>query len=300
MGKIEKEKEKKWSPFPRCNLRCDPEVEKQKNACYFKRDTQTVVKKILNGPTIRNGQIQYCVASSRYSYIPLFQDRGISDDKILRDVIINGKLSVYNGREKHNIFDNDGNSLKLEHLRSEMHWRVMVIQICDSALMKKKNLSPEDILVDVNDPESEVREGILLHGDGYEEISPGTDEFEIYPLTMCFNFNDDLVHVCSSESGENIVFDKGLFAIFVYRIYMPIFMSARRLKYRSDAPELYEFGEEFNVSDADSGCSILVDVNIEYAYKDSVSENGELKLNEKLIIDLIKQFSNGSSNSSSN
>ena len=74
MGKIEKEKEKKWSPFPRCNLRCDSEVEKQKNACYFKRDTQTVVKKILNGPTIRNGQIQYCVASSRYSYIPLFQD----------------------------------------------------------------------------------------------------------------------------------------------------------------------------------------------------------------------------------
>ena len=231
MRKTREKKDNRYSPFPICNLGCDPEVNKRINACYFKRDDKTVVKNIYHGPTFHDGQIRHCVVTSNYSYIKLFQDNGVMNNKILKDLVINGFVTVYNGREKPHFFDSYGNSLKLEHLRAEMHWRVMVLQICNPVLMRKDNLSPDNILMDVNDPKSGVRDGILLHGDGYEEISPGTDEFERYPMTMCFDFKDDLVRVCSSEPGENILFDKGLFAIFVYRIYMPIFMSARRLKF---------------------------------------------------------------------
>jgi len=287
MGREIKKKEE-FSPYRRCNLACNPKVKEEINACNFKRGDQTIVKKIYHGPTYVNGQIRYNVMTSRFLYLPLFQDPGISKKKILKDLIINCSQSVYNGREKFDLLDRDGNQFQLEHLRGQMYCRVMMIQICKPELLKKEKLLPADILIDPDDEVSGVCEGITLHDDGYLYIETGTDDFEEHPFQMCHDFYDEPVSVCS-EYNENIVFDKGMFAIFIYRIYMPSVMSARRLKYESDEYKLYDFGEEFDFKNGDVGYSVVNELEIRYSYEESVGD-GVLDLSSAAIQDILERL----------
>jgi hypothetical protein len=276
------------STLSRCNL-CDPcKKKKDINACRFDRNSQTITKKIHHGPIMRDGEVLYCVMNTRFLYIPLYQEGGISRDKILKDLVFDCSLSVYNGKKQQELLDDDGNKFQLEYLRSVMHFRIVLIQICDPVLAKKKDLLPSDVFVNLDDDESETCEGIVLLCDGYTDLETSKDEFEEFRLRMCHKFNDEPVCICTSEQGENLVFDKGVFALFVYIKYIPSAMSIRKLVYDSNDSELYRFGKEFDYK-GNVGYSVIINgLDIEESYEEVVGDG--LSISEHAIREIFAKL----------
>jgi hypothetical protein len=279
-----------------CNLGCRSSEAKNKkseiNRCRFKRNPTAVVKTRIEGPIKNlNGEFQHLVLKSRYFSIPLFQDPGISNDKKLIDFTAEYSLSVYNGKEKTEILVDDGSSCLLQKLRGQVFLRMMLLRIDDSILEKKKDLNPKDIFVDIDDPESSFHEGIVAYSDGREYIDSTKNDFDDFTFRLCCDFKGLPVHVCSSNPNENIVFDKGVFVFFVYIIYMPCAMEIRKLRFNSDDSDFYNFGEKYNISTGDVGYSMIINRSIiEYAYEDSIIDNGKLNLTEQTLKDLLAKI----------
>ena len=286
-------KKTKIDPAPyTCGHRCrsdkNNETNVKMNACRFERSQDVVVKMKRFGSKIVKDQVQHCILNSRFFFFPLFQEVGLSKKKVLKDFMVQCGMTVYNGKEKYEVYNEDGDLQEIVHLKGVMDSRMMLIQICDLDLARKRELMPQDIFVDVDDPYSEVREGITVLGEIKEYIDPKDHDFEDFVMSFCFSFDD--MQVCVSESDDgNVIFDKGKFALVVYRNYMQSAMEVKKLKYDLTDPELYEFRGEPDRKVGDVGYSILINnLTMEYAHEETIT--GGMKITDEVFQSLLDRI----------
>ena len=234
------------------------------------------------------------MVDSRFFYYPLFQDdSGISVARKLNDIMINYNVTAYHGKEDEKIYDSNGDLYPLKSLQGPVLWRMAIIRICDDILARKKQLLPHEILIDVENPQSEFRENIDLLGEVREGIDCSGCKFEEHNLRICYRFDSELkeneVCIKSSEDGENIVFNRGVFALFVYRSYISSAFQLRKLKFNKDDPKLYDIGKEYDFPNGNVGHSLIIDkLTIEYSFKDML--NRKNMLTQETLRKLLEEF----------